>query len=65
MTEVQSSNSRLLDRTRETLVVGLAAMLIGVAVYTALGLAWTVKIAVESSQKLRHPFDGTPWIRFD
>lgn len=55
----------MLDQTRETLVVGFLALLIGAAVYTALGFAWTVKIAVESSHKLRHPFDGTPWIRFD
>jgi len=65
MTSVQTRSSSLLDQTRETLVIGLLALLIGAAVYTALGFAWTVKIAVESSHKLRHPFDGTPWIRFD
>ena len=45
-------------RLRETLVVGLIAIFVGLAVYTFLGLAWTVKAAVETSQKLRHPFSG-------
>lgn len=44
------------DRVREFVVVGLLAIFIGLAVYTALGFAWTVKAAVEASQKLRHPF---------
>jgi hypothetical protein len=46
-----------LNRFRETLVVGLIAILIGLTVYTLLGLAWTFKTTVEASQKLRHPFE--------
>ena len=45
-----------IDRIREFLVVALLALFIGFAVYTALGFAWSVKVAVEGSQKLRHPF---------
>lgn len=45
-----------LERVREFFVVGLLAIFIGLAVYTALGFAWTVKAAIEASQKLRHPF---------
>jgi hypothetical protein len=44
---------------RETLVVGIIAILIGVTVYTALGLAWTFKTAFETTQRLRHPFSST------
>ena len=47
-----------LGRVREMLVVGLIALFVGIAVYTFLGFAWTVKAAVEYSQKLRHPFGG-------
>ena len=39
---------------REKFVVGLIALLIGFAVYTALGLAWTFKMAVEAPQRLWH-----------
>ena len=42
------------QRVREKLVVGLIALFVGSAVYTALGLAWTFKIAVETPQKLWH-----------
>jgi len=41
---------------REKLVVGLIALLVGLAVYAALGLAWSFKHVVEISQRLRHPF---------
>jgi hypothetical protein len=40
------------QRIREKLVVGLIALFVGFAVYTALGLAWTFKIAVETPQRL-------------
>ena len=40
-------------------MVGIIAILIGTAVYAALGFAWTFKAAVEASQKLRHPFGGS------
>jgi len=40
------------DKARELLVVGTIAVLVGVAVYTALGLAWTFKTAVETAGKL-------------
>ena len=43
-----------LERIREALIVGLIAILVGMAVYSFLGFAWTVKAAVETSQKLRH-----------
>ncbi len=49
-----------LSRFRETLVVGLIAILIGLTVYTRLGLAWAFKTTVESSQKLRHHFTRMP-----
>ena len=42
------------QRVRETVVVGLIALFVGLAVYTALGLAWTFKIAVETPQRLWH-----------
>ena len=41
---------------REKLVVGLIALLVGLAVYAALGLAWSFKHVVEISQRLWHPF---------
>jgi hypothetical protein len=44
-----------LDRIREILVVGLIAVLVGLAVYSFLGFAWTFKAAVETTHKLRHP----------
>ena len=56
MTTVRTESRQ--GRLRETLVVGLIAIFVGLAVYTFLGLAWTVKAAVETSQKLRHPFSG-------
>ncbi|MCL6729330.1 hypothetical protein [Sphingomonas hankyongi] len=43
-----------LDRIREAVVVALIAILVGLAVYSFLGFAWTVKTAVETTQKLRH-----------
>jgi hypothetical protein len=43
---------------REKLVVGLIALLVGLAVYAALGLAWSFKNVVEISQRLRHPFQA-------
>ena len=42
------------QRAREKLVVGLIAILVGFAVYTALGLAWSFKVAVEAPQRLWH-----------
>ena len=41
---------------REKLVVGLIALFVATAVYTFLGFAWTFKSAVESAQRLKHPF---------
>ena len=52
------ANGRL-SRFQEIVIVGLIAIFVGLAVYTFLGFAWTVKAAVETSQKLRHPFSGT------
>jgi hypothetical protein len=40
------------DRVRERSVVGLIALFVGFAAYMLLGLAWTFKTAVETSQKL-------------
>lgn len=42
------------QRAREQVVVGIIAIFVGFAVYTALGLAWSFKIAVETPQKLWH-----------
>ena len=42
------------DRVTERIVVGLIAIFVGFAAYTLLGLAWTFKAAVETSQKLWH-----------
>ena len=42
------------QRAREQVVVGIIAVFVGFAVYTALGLAWSFKIAVETPQKLWH-----------
>jgi ABC-type antimicrobial peptide transport system permease subunit len=42
----------IVQRVREKLIVGLIAILVGFAVYTALGLAWSFKIAVEAPQRL-------------
>ena len=44
------------DRVREQIVVGLIALFVGFAAYTLLGLAWTFKAAVETSQKLWHSY---------
>jgi hypothetical protein len=41
---------------REKLVVGLIALFVATAVYTFFGFAWTFKGAVESAQRLKHPF---------
>ena len=43
------------QRAREQLVVGVIAIFVALAVYTALGLAWSFKIAVETPQRLWHP----------
>jgi len=42
------------ERVREQLVIGLIAVLVSLAVYAALGIAWSVKIAVEAPQRLLH-----------
>jgi len=42
------------ERVREQLVIGIIAILVSLAVYTALGLAWSFKIAVEAPQRLLH-----------
>jgi hypothetical protein len=42
------------QRVREKFVVGMIAILVGLAVYTALGLAWSFKLAVETPQRLWH-----------
>jgi uncharacterized membrane protein YhhN len=44
----------LVQRMRETFVVGLIAILVALTVYTALGLAWSFKLAVEAPQRLWH-----------
>jgi hypothetical protein len=41
-------------RVREQVIIGLIALVVAFAVYTALGLAWSVKIAVEAPQRLWH-----------
>ena len=43
-----------LARIREKIVIGLIALFVGLAIYAALGFAWTIKLAVEAPQKLRH-----------
>ena len=43
-----------LEKVRETLVVGMIAVLMGLAVYTILGLAWTFKATYEAAEKLIH-----------
>jgi hypothetical protein len=43
-----------LEQVREKLVVALIAILVGLAVYAALGLAWSFKMAVETPQRLWH-----------
>jgi hypothetical protein len=58
MTRQHASSENLFQRGREAVVVGIIAILIGTAVYAALGVAWTFKAAVEASQKLRYPFGG-------
>ena len=60
MTTVRLESGSRLERAREIVVVGFMAILIGLAVYTFLGFAWTFKAAVETSQKLRHPLGGIP-----
>ena len=42
------------QRVREKLILGLIAIFVGLAVYTALGIAWSFKIAVETPQRLWH-----------
>lgn len=46
-----------LERIREKIVIGLIALIASLAVYTAFGLAWTIKLAAEAPQKLRHSHD--------
>jgi len=46
-----------LERIREKIVIGLIALIASLAIYTALGLAWTIKLAAEAPQKLRHSHD--------
>jgi hypothetical protein len=41
---------------RETVTIALIALLVGMAVYSLLGLAWTFKSAVEVSQKIKRSF---------
>jgi ABC-type antimicrobial peptide transport system permease subunit len=43
-----------LERVREKLIVALAGILVGFAVYAALGFAWSFKMAVETPQRLWH-----------
>lgn len=43
-----------LERIREKIVIGLLALFVGAAIYAAFGLAWTIKLAAEAPQKLRH-----------
>jgi hypothetical protein len=49
----------MLERCRETIVVAMIAVLLGFAVYTALGLALTFKIAVEAPQKFKSALRGS------
>ena len=53
---MRATNDSIFERIRELVTGGLMAILIGTAVYTFLGFAWTFKAAVEASHKLRHPF---------
>jgi hypothetical protein len=39
-------------RVREKLTSAVVVILVGFAVYTALGLAWSFKVAVEAPQRL-------------
>jgi len=58
MTSGLTRSDSAFERIREAVVIGILAILIGAAVYSALGFAWTFKIVVESSHKLRHTFGG-------
>ena len=40
-------------RFREAISLALIVLFVGFAVYSLLGLAWTFKTAVESTQKIR------------
>jgi hypothetical protein len=40
-------------RIRESIAIALIALLIAMAVYSLLGLAWTFKTAVEATEKLK------------
>jgi preprotein translocase subunit SecF len=42
-----------IGRLRETATVALMVLLVGLAVYSFLGFAWTFKTAVEATQKVR------------
>ena len=46
-----------LERIREKIVIGLIALIVSLAIYAAFGLAWTIKLAAEAPQKLRHIHD--------
>ena len=46
-----------LERIREKIVIGLIALIASLAIYTAFGLAWTIKLAAEAPEKLRHIHD--------
>lgn len=41
------------SRVREKLTAAVVVILVAFAVYTALGLAWSFKVAVEAPQRLR------------
>jgi len=43
-----------LERIREKIVIGLIALFVSVGIYAAFGLAWTIKLAAEAPQRLRH-----------
>jgi hypothetical protein len=52
----------LVDRVRqvrESIAIGLIAVVVFVMVCAFLGLALTFKYTVETGQKLRHPFSRT------
>ena len=47
-----------LSSLREALTIAVFALLVGLAVYMFLGLAWTFKATVEAPSKLRHSLDS-------
>ena len=54
-TRIPATNDGALERIREAVIVGIIAILMGIAVYACIGFAWTFKIAVETAQKFRPP----------